>query len=125
MGVLYAAGDDVEDLLIPFVREHGKQNFSNSEIEQVYNSASLGEIDAAVFWEKVGVDPALEDLYLSKHTLMPDAIAILPLLRQGFDLCCLSNDVAAWSLKLRRRFGLEQWIDDWVISGEVGIRKPA
>ena len=30
-----------------------------------------------------------------------------------------------WSAKLRRSFGLDAWIDPWVISGEIGLRKPS
>jgi putative hydrolase of the HAD superfamily len=33
--------------------------------------------------------------------------------------------VSSWSLKLRRRFELEQWIDVWFISGDLGLRKPS
>lgn len=39
-------------------------------------------------------------------------------------LACLSNDVSEWSLNLRNRFGLDRLITDWVISGDVGYRKP-
>ena len=28
-------------------------------------------------------------------------------------------------MKLRRRFGLEDWIDPWFISGDLGLRKPS
>lgn len=39
-------------------------------------------------------------------------------------ICCISNDVSEWSVSLRRRFGLDRFITDWFISGDVGIRKP-
>jgi HAD superfamily hydrolase (TIGR01509 family) len=28
-------------------------------------------------------------------------------------------------LKLRRRFELESWISEWLISGDLGLRKPS
>lgn len=39
-------------------------------------------------------------------------------------MAVLSNDIAEHSRYLRRRFGLESVIIHWVISGEVGLRKP-
>ena len=39
-------------------------------------------------------------------------------------MACLSNDVSEWSRILRVRFGLEKWISTWVISGDIGVRKP-
>lgn len=40
-------------------------------------------------------------------------------------VCCLSNDVPSWSIKLRRLFDIEVAIDPWIISGDVGHRKPS
>lgn len=39
-------------------------------------------------------------------------------------VACLSNDVAEWSLSLRRRFRLNERLIHWTISGDVGARKP-
>jgi HAD superfamily hydrolase (TIGR01509 family) len=125
MGVLYATGDDVVDLLIPFVSKYGN-GASVDVIEREYLSASLGEIDATTFWKSVGVDPALEESYLSGHSLTAGAVELLETASQRFSrVCCLSNDVAQWSAKLRRSFDLEHAIDPWVVSADVGCRKPS
>jgi len=42
----------------------------------------------------------------------------------NLQVACLSNDVAEWALSLRRRFGLNQRLTHWTISGNVGARKP-
>ncbi len=124
MGVIYRAGDDVGELLVPFVREHGKVHDA-AEIERIYTLASLGELPAAELWRQLGVAPALEDRYLERHALMDGLTEFLPALAdRGYRIACLSNDLSEWSLKLRRRFGLEAHIDTWVISGDVGSRKP-
>ena len=35
------------------------------------------------------------------------------------------DDEAEWLIRyLRVRFGLEKWISTWVISGDIGVRKP-
>ena len=126
MGVLYQAGDDVAELLVPFVHEHGTPGLTAEAIEQAYLIASLGEIGAADFWRRMGVDAKLEDDYLAGHRLIGGTRHALPLLKARFGrVACLSNDIADWSVKLRRRFGLEGWIDPWFISGDLGLRKPS
>ena len=125
MGVLYAAGDDVADLLVPFVTKYGN-GVSPSVIEREYLSASLGQIDSATFWKRVGVDPALEESYLSGHRLNDGVSELLASASQRFSrVCNLSNDVSEWSVRLRRSFGLDRAIDLWVISSDVGSRKPS
>jgi hypothetical protein len=41
----------------------------------------------------------------------------------GVRLACLSNDVSEWSKLLRERFGLSEYITDWFISADIGVRK--
>ena len=124
MGVLYAAGDDVAELLIPFVRQNGGTADAR-HVEEKYIEASLGNMTAARFWKDVGVDPGLEDRYLSMHGLMPGVDAILGLaVSMSCSICCISNDVREWSGKLRRRFSLADRITDWFVSGDIGSRKP-
>ena len=72
MGVLFAAADDVPELLIPFIRSAGGEKDAQT-IESLYLEASLGVIDPDAFWVRVGLDPAVEDAYLSKHRLVPGA----------------------------------------------------
>ena len=40
-------------------------------------------------------------------------------------MACLTNDVTEWSTLLRRRFGLDDRIRPWIVSGDVGSRKPS
>lgn len=125
MGVLYQSGDDVAELLIPFVQKHNV-HASVSAIEEAYLEASLGHIDNTAFWQKLNLDPALEDDYLSCHVLTEGVAEFLSLAATKFaTICCLSNDVTAWSLKLRNRFSLTHWIKHWIISGDAGYRKPS
>ncbi len=126
MGVLYQAGDDVAELLVPFVRRHGTATLSAEDIDRDYAAASLGQVEPADFWTRMGVDAAREDDYLAGHRLIDGTLDALPRLKARYGrLACLSNDVSRWSLKLRRQFGLEAWIDAWFISGDLGLRKPS
>lgn len=61
MGVIYSVGDDVRDLLCPFIAEKGGST-DTSKIEKLYHSASLGYMSAFEFWKAVDVNPELEDV---------------------------------------------------------------
>jgi putative hydrolase of the HAD superfamily len=124
MGVIYPVGDDVSDLLCPFIKEHGGEADS-SKIEALYREASLRQKSARDFWRAVGVDPEREEKYLRRFKLTPGLLDFLhspPAHLAG--VWCLSNDVSDWSLGLRRRFDLESYFQGFVISGDVGVRKP-
>ena len=124
MGVIYPVGDDVHNLLCPFIAEkHGAGDYAT--VEQYYLKASLGEMTARDFWQAVGIDPQLEDEYLQRFELtggLPDFLQKAK--SRGVGIWCLSNDLAEWSQKLRTRFGLEKYFRGFIISGNVGLRKP-
>src|SRR5262249_38960673 len=124
MGVIYRVGDDVVDLLVPFVREHSR-TARIPEIKAAYLDASLGKITSAQFWMRVGVSPDLEDEYLSRFELSDGLHELLSAAPTRFErVVCLSNDVSEWSKKLRQNFKLEPCFQAWYISGDLGCRKP-
>ena len=124
MGVIYSVGNDDRDLLCPFVEEKGGTK-DVSKIEMLYNSTSLGNMSSAQFWKAVGLDPGLEDEYLQRYKLTDGLTDFLEAVNsQGYEVWCLSNDISEWSKKLRARFGLDNYIHGFVISGDVGVRKP-
>jgi len=130
MGVIFTVGDDVSDLLYPFVLDKGglrdllhAQDISR--LHDIYVNASLGKLTAQDFWYSVGLDPALEDEYLCRHKLSHGLVDFLQTASScGIEVWRLSNDLAEWSQKLRRNFGLNGYLAGAVISGEVGLRKP-
>jgi len=124
MGVIFEAADDVAELLIPFIAEQAPGT-SDAEVQSAYLAASLGEIDADAFWQRMGVAADLEDDYLGLRTLNPGLIELLDHARQaGIPVGCLSNDIGRWSAKLRERLGVETYLEHATISGDVGLRKP-
>lgn len=126
MGVIYQSCDDVEELLVPFIREQGS-NIDKKTIEDLYTRASLGEFSSEEFWAKVGVDYNLEDEYLDRHQLSVGLLDFLSVIKDQVKapIYCLSNDVSEWSIKLRRKFQLDQYIERWFISGDLKVRKPS
>ena len=126
MGVIYQSCDDVEELLVPFIKEKGS-NIDKKTIEDLYTRASLGEFSSEEFWARVGVDYNLEDEYLDRHQLSVGLSDFLSLFKNQVKapIYCLSNDVSEWSIKLRRKFQLDQYIERWFISGDLKIRKPS
>jgi len=124
MGVLYRAGDDVAELLVPFIQERNP-DVPVADIEASYLMASLGQLTAADFWKHFGLDPSVEDEYLKEHRLQDGVLDFLCWAQnKSLSVSCLSNDVSEWSQKLRRWFGLEEKIQHWIISGDVHVRKP-
>ena len=126
MGVIYQSCDDVEELLVPFIREKGS-NIDKKIIEDLYTRTSLGEFSSEEFWTKVGVDYNLEDEYLDRHQLSVGLLDFLFVFKKQVKapIYCLSNDVSEWSIKLRKKFQLDQYIEKWFISGDLKIRKPS
>jgi HAD superfamily hydrolase (TIGR01509 family) len=124
MGVIYPVKDDVKDLLYPFILEkHGIIDFA--VVDAYYKQASLGEISATKFWQAVGLTSWFEDEYLSRFKLADGLLEFLEKMKSsGIEIWCLSNDLSEWSQKVRARLGLEKYFRGFIISGDVGIRKP-
>lgn len=124
MGVIYKNCDDVEELLIPFVKSNGGID-SIEEIKKQYISASLGKISSKEFWDRVNINSSFEPQYLEGHSITDNLVNDILEIRENFDLTvCLSNDVSEWSKSLRMRFKIENLLNDWFISGDLGFRKP-
>jgi putative hydrolase of the HAD superfamily len=127
MGVLYKEGNDIHEILVPFVREMGSM-VTEDEIVARSRALSLGRMTTGDFWRSLGIDGdtnELDDAYLSRFQLTPGVIKFLRTLRdQGVQVACVTNDATAWANKLRTKHSLEGLIDPWVMSGAVGVRKP-
>lgn len=129
MGVIFPVGDDVKELLIPFIQERNKV-ITQEEIEKLYRNASLGGITSEEFWNKAGVcetgdEHAICNTYLDACLVMDkDFINTARCLKKDYNLAILSNDVGEWSAYLRKKFEMDDVIEFSVISGNVNCRKP-
>lgn len=123
MGVLYQDGNVLERVLMPYARANGS-TLADSEIRAAYRMATLGRMSTTDLWEALGTK-ADDEGYCQSHRLTPGTVeGLAQLASGGLRLICLSNDAAAWSLILRRRFGLDRYIGEWFISSDLGARKP-
>ena len=124
MGVIYRNADDVTELLVPYARAHGSR-LEPQRMYELYVECSLGRMSAAELWEWLGTSGADDEEYCRGFQLTESVLPALERLRaRGVGLACLSNDVSEWSLTLRRMFGLDRYVSTWVISGDIGVRKP-
>jgi len=126
MGVIYQPGDDVQQLLIPYLRAHACP-LDDDEIRALYVECSLGKLPSNELWRRAGVDGVCSDEdYCRSHRLNEGVVDFgREMAARGVGIACQSNDVSEWSRILRRRFGLDELVSEWVISGDEGVRKPS
>ncbi|GAA3202813.1 HAD family hydrolase [Nonomuraea helvata] len=123
MGVLYRYGNVQGRVLIPYLRAQGC-GAPEEEIRAAYRAATLGHLTTDEFWSALGLT-ARDEHYCREHALTEGTREALDALaHDGLEPACLSNDTAAWSAILRRRFGLDGRIRRWFISSDLGARKP-
>jgi HAD superfamily hydrolase (TIGR01509 family) len=126
-GVLYDEANDIGARLVPFVRERGSKA-SLQEINDAFRSASLGRLSTAELWTNLGLtdDPAeLDALYTAEFRLREGVLDFIDRLHErGLRVAVITNNVLGWSKAIRKRFDLDERVDIWVVSGEIGSRKP-
>lgn len=126
-GVLYDEANDIGARLVPFVREHGSKA-SLQEINDAFRSASLGRLATAELWTELGLlegHAELDAAYTEQFRLRPGVLEFIDRLHErGLRVAVITNNVLGWSTLIRKRFDLDERVDTWVVSGEIGSRKP-
>ena len=124
--VLYDMSSDPHERLIPFIRQHNG-TAPDDEIIELYRQATLGRLHAAAFWQAVGVagDPnEIDAKFLAGVRLQSGAKEFLrEMHRRGVPVAVISNDLAEWSYRLRDLHGLSG-VAPWIVSSDIGVRKP-
>lgn len=99
------------------------------DVRAITREARLGRIGTADVWRALGAegDPdELDAAFVSRFTLDPQVVELVTIMgRRGIGVAAVSDDAAEWSSLLRRRFGLESFVDPWVVSAEVGALTPS
>ena len=126
-GVLYDESNDVGARLVPFVRERGSKA-SLQEINDAFRSASLGRLSSNELWAQLGLtdDPAeLDAAYADHFHLREGVLDFLDRLHEReLRVAVIANNLLGWSTILRKKYELNERVDFFVISGEIGARKP-
>jgi len=126
-GVLYDEANDIGARLVPFVRERGSKA-SLQEINDVFRAASLGRLATNELWTELGLDDdqaELDAAYTAQFRLRPGVLDFIDRLHdRGLRVAVITNNVLGWSALIRKRFDLDERVDTWVVSGEIGCRKP-
>lgn len=128
MGVLYQPADDVQELLVPFLRARGC-SASASSIAQLYEAASRGALSAGELWDQLSIPgdrDTLDSEFASQYRLTEGAKAFLEWCAEaGIDVQCVSNDLCKWAALRAQHLGVSALIRRWTISAAVGYRKPS
>jgi len=71
-------------------------------------------------------DPTeLDALYTAEFRLREGVLDFIDRLHErGLRVAVITNNVLGWSKAIRTRFALDERVDVWVVSGEIGCRKP-
>ncbi len=127
LGVIFRTRDDRSGHLSRFVAGKGSDRAvaERDAFVEKYFSCTRGECATTDLWSWCGLDPAgLDEEYVAFYVTTPGLYEFITDMRAaGHQVACLTNDAAAWSRSLRETYELDR-IDPWVISSEVGIRKP-
>ena len=98
-----------------------------AEIREAYRLATLGRLTLDQLWEACGLagEPTwTHGPYTGQMTVSTGAADFVrSLLRRGIAVACVTNDVSEWSWRLRAWTGFDA-VTPWVISSDIGIRKP-
>ena len=125
-GVLFQPADPVDELLIPFVHRAGSTATAD-DIREAHRLATLARLSTDKLWEACGLpgEPTWSHgPYAGQMTVSAGAADFIRMwLRRGVGVACVTNDVSEWSWRLRQWTGFEV-VTPWVISSDIGIRKP-
>lgn len=125
-GVLFQPADPLGELLIPFVQQAGA-TASPAEIRESYRLATLGRLTPVQLWESCGLTGTptwTHGPYTGRMSVSAGAAEFVrSLLRRRIEVACVTNDVSDWSWRLRAWTGFEA-LSPWVVSSDIGIRKP-
>ena len=125
-GVLFQPADPVSDLLIPFLRRSGSAA-TVQEVREAHRLATLGRLSTDELWEACGLAGTpnwSHGPYAGQMAVSTGAADLIrSLMRRDVGVACVTNDVSEWSWRLRQWTGFEA-VTPWVISSDIGIRKP-
>jgi FMN phosphatase YigB (HAD superfamily) len=125
-GATFSVRDEVDEV-VAFARTHGSV-LEYPKIAELYSDAARGRLSTGEMWEGIGVpgDPALlDDEFLGRYALTAGVREFVVRAREnGFRVAYLGDGPSAWATRLRTSFLLDDLVEPWVVSSEVGAILP-
>ncbi|WP_068084333.1 HAD-IA family hydrolase [Polycladidibacter stylochi] len=124
MGVIYNCADDLEEIIIPFLKVNQPEIDINNFLIQ-YFRASIGEITTSELLENTQLSPQNVEAFLNQYKLSCGLQELLVIAAQKFQMiCCFANDIEEWSQQ--RAFSEHLTIlDHRLVSSTLKYRKPS
>lgn len=125
-GATFSVRDEVDEL-VAFARSNGSL-LEYPKIAEAYGDAIRGRLSTGEMWEAIGVDgtpEALDHEFLGRYALTPGLREFIVRARDtGFRVAYLGDAPSAWAAHLRATFVLDDLVEPWVVSGDVGAALP-
>jgi FMN phosphatase YigB (HAD superfamily) len=122
-GILYQHSNDIDDILLPFLRNLNCQ-FSDEIIIGLYKECCSGKCTTDEFWSYLlpGLEIPLDMIYAQKYKINE---GITEFLKKAFstkvNISCICNDNSEWVTRACRHYTLDYWIKSWLVSSEIGL----
>ncbi|QGG96482.1 HAD family hydrolase [Actinomarinicola tropica] len=126
-GTTFGVRDQV-DQLVAFARAKGS-TLEYPKIADRYVEASRGALSSAELWAQLGVDGDPDELdaeMLGRYALTPGLREFVVRARErGYAVAYVGDGPASWAAHLRRTFRLDDLVDPWVVSADIGAVLPS
>ena len=126
-GTAFGVRDEVDEL-VAFARSQGSL-LEYPKIADRHAAASRGSLSTSELWEALGVPgdaAALDAEFLGRYQLTPGLREFVVRARdRGYRVAYLGDGPAAWAAHLRRSFRLDELVDPWVVSADIGAVLPS
>lgn len=126
-GVIVRPTDPLEGLLLPLIMEE-QPDVEPDRVRELHRQLVLGRVSVEEFWNEVGLGPVAEEIetrYLSSFRLVPGLHPFLDRMSESsLPVAAIGNQPAGWGNRLRRMASLDDVVDSWMVSGDVGSPLP-
>lgn len=120
MGVIFKEGHIIKNLLSKIF-----PNVSYLELRGRYDRYVVGQITNKQFWEGITSRPGTaEREFLDKIEIDDDFEDVAPYLRAKYYVAIVSDCTEEWKKYLVEKFKLKNFIDEILISADIGYSKP-
>lgn len=125
ISVVYNQSRQVDECLLPFVRQNGGTARADTIIEG-YRSLLNGSTETASFWDLCGIEGNVDTIdatYLQMRRMRAGAGEFLDeMQRRRIPVAAVTDDARRWSEQTRERDRLSA-IWPWLVSAEVGAKR--